>query len=285
MWSWDTGESQSLLQSAPGKQTKTQGWGGRSQPPGPEAPGHRGRSRAHGEGCVGCEIVPRPRRLDLGRAPPPRGPGRGGPRRGADYKSQEAQRRARAEPGAIPRDPARREAPRRTQRRRPEGGERAGGRGAGGGGADVGRSPACRGGGRPGRRRAALGAGSAACAAPAARSRLGWRRTAGAARGPRRAGQRSTQSADPRRGRAPRAARPLPGGRPLAPALGARRLPGFNGCSAGQRLGVEGAEAQEGARASLLRGRPRLPRRAPWGPADPGRRGPLARRLRVPAMN
>lgn len=150
-------------------------------------------------------------------------------RRGAPRTTSPRKPRGRrgAEPGAIPRDPARWEAPRRTQQRRRAASERAGGRGAGGGGADVGLSPACQGGGWPGRRRAALGEGSAACTAPAARSRLGGRRTAGSARGPRRAGRRSTQRADPRGGRASRAARPLPGGRPSAPALGARRLPGL----------------------------------------------------------
>lgn len=134
------------------------------------------------------------------------------------------------------------------RQQRPEGGERAGGRG--GGGADVGWSAACQGGGWPGRRLAALGAGFAAGTALAARSRLGERRTEGLARG---SGWRSTRRADPRRRAALPSAGPLPGGRPSAAALGARRLPGFNGCSAGQCLEVEAAAAQEGAGASLLR--------------------------------
>lgn len=203
-------------------------------------------------------------------------------RRGAGAARTTSPRKPRgrrgAGPGAIPRDPARWEAPRRTQR--PEGGERAGGRGEGGGGADVGQSPACQGGGRPGwrhweraqrlARRLRLGPGSAGGARQAQRGGPSVRSSA--ARGAR---TRTAAGRPERRGHCPGA-----GPRPRSSERGG--CLGFNGCSEGQRLGVEAAAAQAGARASLLWGRPRPPRRAPWGPAD---RGPLARRPRVPAMN
>lgn len=206
-------------------------------------------------------------------------------RRGADAARTTSPRKPRgrrgAEPGAIPRDPARWEAPRRTQR--PEGGERTGGRGEGGGGADVGRSPACQGGGRPGwrhweraqrlARRLRLGPGSAGGA------RQAQRRGPSAPSSAARSTRTYTAAGRPER----RDYCPGAGPRPRSSERGG--CLGFNGCSEGQRLGVEAAAAQEGARASLLWGWPRPPRRAPWGPADPGRRGPLARRPRVPAMN
>lgn len=122
-------------------------------------------------------------------------------------------------------------------------------------------------------RRLRLGPGSAGGARQAQRGVLG--APSGAARSTR---TRGAAGRPERCGHCPGA-----GPRPRSAERGG--CLGFNGCSAGQRLGVEAAAAQEGARASLPRGRPRPPRRAPWGPADPGRRGPLARRPRVPAMN
>lgn len=285
--SGDTGESQS---QASHLETKPRAGGVAQRLPGPEGR-RRGRRRGLGHepqraegGRAGKSGSLSPRSLAARLATSPRAPTLL-PRRGADAARTTSPRKPRgrrgAEPGAIPRDPARWEAPRRTQR--PEGGERAGGRGEGGGGADVGQSPACQGGGRPGWRH--WEAGSAACTAPAARSRLGGRRTAGSAHGPSvpssaaRSTRTHTEAGRPeRRGHCPGA-----GPRPRSSERGG--CLGFNGCSEGQRLGVEAAAAQEGARASLLWGWPRPPRRAPWGPADPGRRGPLARRPRVPAMN
>lgn len=170
-----------------------------------------------------------------------------GPVGAMDYKSQQAQRQRGAGSGAIPRDPARWEAPRRTQRR-PEGGERGRGRGR------RGPEPCVPGRGLAGQRRAALGAVSAAGKAPTARSRLGGRRKA--AEGPGARGSTALTSARTQPQQcAPEQSGHCPGA--SAPALAARRCLRFNGCSAGRRVGVQAAAAREGARASLLRGRPR----------------------------
>lgn len=203
---------------------------GRAVPPGPRRREPRGSSglaervgrelgRAGGRRAErSSALVPRPQLRTGPRWPHARSPWS---TRGADAARTTSPRKPRgrrgAEPGAIPRDPARWEAPLRTQwlrQRRPEGGERAGGRG--GGGADVGWSAACQGGGWPGRRLAALGAGFAAGTALAARSRLGERRTEVAARGApaRRVAQHAARRPTPRRGA------PIGGAAARGPALG-----------------------------------------------------------------
>lgn len=290
MPSGDTGESQRLLEPATWKQTKTQAGGLAQRVPGPE--GQRtGPGRGPGQGprrrrAGGKAQLPQPRGPAARPAPSPRAPPPPTPRSrrdaGAARTTSPRKPRGRrgAGPGAIPRDPARWEAPRRTQR--PEGGERRAG-GAGRGRGRRGPEPCV-----PWRGPAGLAAGGAgnglrglhgACGSVPARRAARGRLSAGFP------GRRAAQHAA--RGPAARPERcghcPGAGPRPRSAERGGRL--GFNGCSAGQRLGVEAAAAQEGARASLPRGRPRPPRRAPWGPADPGRRGPLARRPRVPAMN
>lgn len=170
-----------------------------------------------------------------------------GPAGALDYKSQQAQRQRGAGSGAIPRDPARWEAPRRTQRR-PEGGERGRGRGR------RGPEPCVPGRGLAGQRRAALGAVSAAGKAPTARSRLGGRRRAAEGPGARGSAALTSERTQPQPC-APERSGHCPGA--SAPALAAPCCLRFNGCSAGRRVGVRAAAAREGARASLLRGRPR----------------------------
>lgn len=196
--SGDTGESQS---PASHLETKPRAGGVAQRLPGPEGR-RRGRRRGLGHepqraegGRAGKSGSLSPRSLAARLATSPRAPTLLS-RRGADAARTTSPRKPRgrrgAEPGAIPRDPARWEAPRRTQR--PEGGERAGGRGEGGGGADVGQSPACQGGGRPGwrhweraprlARRLRLGPGSAGGARQAQRRAPACRAAQHAARGP-----------------------------------------------------------------------------------------------------
>lgn len=180
-----------------------------------------GRSRAALE--AGGKVA-RPPHQDPGcapgnrpRAPPPRGPGRARTRRGLQVPGS-------PEAGAG-RSLAQFPGIRRAGKRR---GGRSGRRATSSLGAGRGRRRGRRGPEPcvPGRGLAGLAAGGSGSGlrgltAPAARSRLR-RRTAGSAQEPRRAGRRTTQRADPRGGRAPGAARPLPRGRPSAPALGAR---------------------------------------------------------------
>lgn len=230
--SGDTGESQS--QASHLETTKPRAGGVAQRLPGPEGR-RRGRRRGLGHepqraggGRAGGRESPAPsvpgpwlRAWRRARAPPHRCPGGEPTRRGLQVPGSPEAGAGRS----LAQFPGIRRA---GKRRGGRSGRRAGSaREAGRGRRRGRRGPESCVPGRGPAGLAALGAGSAACTAPAARSRLGGRRTAGSAQGPQRAEQRSTQRADPHRARAPGAARPLPGGRPSAPELGARRLPGL----------------------------------------------------------